>query len=343
MQIKEEKEIEIQDFFELSKDGGIYEIETPQGWVEIGDLVLKRGKECYLIRTENGRELGGSEDHYVETTNGWINFKDLDVQDTTVFTNNENDTVIAKEYIGIEDTYDLEVKNDEHKYYANGIVSHNTGKTVICRTLAKELSISVLYVLPSHLNVPNGIQKVCEMAKDLAPTLLILEDIDYIAKDRDEFGDNWQSIELMNKLDGIEEFGDIITIATTNLIEKVEKAMKNRPGRFDRVIEIPLPNDECRKLMFIKFTENFILDNIDINKLVSETEGLSGAYIKNICETAALLAIDRNRADKDSKITIIDIDFCDAISEINDEDLSSSSDFKKNTRIARPIGFKHKK
>ena len=338
MQIGEEKEIEIQDFFELSKDGGIYEIETPQGWVEIGDLILKKNKECYLIRTESGRELGGSEDHYVETLDGWKNFKNLDVQNTIICTKNGTDQVVAKEYMGIEDTYDLEVKNDDHKYYANSIVSHNTGKTLICKVLAKELPLSVLYVLPSHFNLPNGVGRVCEMAQDLAPTLLILEDIDYIAKDR-EIVDDYRSIELMNKLDGIEEFGDIITIATTNLEEKLEKAIKNRPGRFDRVIKIGLPDKSCREIMLKRFTENFILDeSVKIDSIICLTEGMSGAYIKNVCEMSAILAVDRDHMDN-GKIVIGQKDFEDVIKELNDEDLSSLDDFKKCTGKGGIVGF----
>jgi len=166
-----------------------------------------------------------------------------------------------------------------------------TGKTKVCKCLAKEAMYSVLYTMPSDFTSPNGIRNVCEMAQDLAPCLLIIEDIDWIAQDRSK-GNAAFVMELMNKLDGLESFGDIITLGTTNALGELENAIKNRPGRFDRLINIDLPNPECREQMLKRFTKNFVIDDsVAFDKIAAATEGLTGAHINDLCNTAAIIAV----------------------------------------------------
>lgn len=336
MQIGETKELEIQDFFELSKEGGIYEIETPDGWIEIGDLFLKKNKECYLIRTSEGLELCGSEDHWVESQDGWKALKDIDVQKDLVYTKNGKEEIVAKEYIGTENTYDLEVLSESHRYYANDIVSHNTGKTLICKVLCQELPITVIYILPSDIREPSDVSRICNMASDLSPTLLVLEDIDYIAEDRSNgSGTAWMTIELMNRLDGLEEMNGVITIATTNMVDKLEAAIKNRPGRFDKVITIPEPDSSCRRKMIHKFTEKFSIEGIDIDGLVKKTKGMLGSYIKHLCEYAAILAIEEGSYNENEIAVIAEKHFEEAIAEVKNKDFSVASEYEEK----RPMGF----
>ena len=70
MEINETAEIQISDFFALvEQDGGVYEVETPQGWIEIGDMKREQ-KECFFLRTADGLSLGAGNDHLVENQNG---------------------------------------------------------------------------------------------------------------------------------------------------------------------------------------------------------------------------------------------------------------------------------
>jgi cell division protease FtsH len=148
-----------------------------------------------------------------------------------------------------------------------------TGKTVLCKILAKEVDATVIYAMPDHLKNISDIKRICEMAKDLAPCMLIIEDIDYIAEDRDHSPNKGAVIELMNYLDGVQEFKDVVTLATTNAVDILEGAIKNRPGRFDRVISVPNPNNECRLKMFQDFTARYSMqESIDFGDLVKKTK-----------------------------------------------------------------------
>jgi ATP-dependent Clp protease ATP-binding subunit ClpC len=146
-------EIKIKDFFELTeKDGGTYKIKTPSGYRLIGNLFKKTNKDCIRITLSNGSTLSGSVDHLVEVSSKSLN-------PTVVFENNaywvslgnitdgefvwtENDglvDVIKYEEIGVHNTYDLEVLDNERKYISNGIVSHNCGKTALVEGLAMKI------------------------------------------------------------------------------------------------------------------------------------------------------------------------------------------------------------
>lgn len=243
------------------------------------------------------------------------------------------DDVVLSEGIGevirsnINDLFSL---RDKFKRFGlsvkRGIILHGppgTGKTKICKCLAKDASYSVLYALPSDFN-PNqgGIRRVCSMAKDLAPCLLIIEDIDWIAQSRFK-GNSSFVMELMNQLDGIESFGDIITLGTTNCLDELEEAVKNRPGRFDRIIKIDKPTQEARKRMILCFTKNFILDKkIDIEKLSQNLDGLTGAHVNDLCTTAAMFAV-RDDSIKEDKLLLKNKHFKEAIKEVKNKDYSS--------------------
>lgn len=126
--------MKIADFFSLAKrKGGQYEVMTPQGWKKLGDFYFKRQKDSYLLRLESGKTLGCSFDHLVMTEGGWKGVEKLDLQNDKVETIDGFERISASEYLGKKDTFDWEVLSDNHAYYANGIVSHNTGKTGIIK------------------------------------------------------------------------------------------------------------------------------------------------------------------------------------------------------------------
>lgn len=94
---------------------------------------------------------------------------------------------------------------------------------------------------------PDGIASIFEMARDLKPSLLFFEDLDLFGGKRSMPGCNSHLLgELMNQLDGVKENNDIVVVATTNDLEAIEPAIKDRPSRFDCVLEVPEIDDGTR-------------------------------------------------------------------------------------------------
>jgi hypothetical protein len=197
-----------------------------------------------------------------------------------------------------------------------------TGKTTVLKIVAKATDCSVVYALPSHLTYPSDVKNVCQMARDLAPTKLLIEDLDHLAEDR-ESGNAGRVIELMNQLSGIEDFDDVETWGTTNCPEKIEAAVKNRPGRFDRVIDLPNPEDEERRQMVLLFTKKWILEDVDIDKIVKQTNKLTGAHMNDLCQTAAGNAIEEESYGADKIAIVKGKHFRAALKEVKNKDYSA--------------------
>jgi ATP-dependent Clp protease ATP-binding subunit ClpC len=155
--IGETANIKIKELFDMvSNNEGTFQILTPTGFKDIGAVYLKKSKIRYKLRLEDGKELIGSEDHLVllDTTNQsddninlnieimdndtWVRLKNLTTND---FVKTENGTfeVVSCEAFDRNDTYDLEVLDEEHKYISNGIISHNTGKSSMADALAQKI------------------------------------------------------------------------------------------------------------------------------------------------------------------------------------------------------------
>lgn len=224
-----------------------------------------------------------------------------------------------------------------------GIILHGspgTGKTQICRALAKESNCSVVYALPTDFQKGNmGVRLVTDMAKDLAPCILIIEDMDWIALDRDA-GRAGFVTELMNQMDGIESFGDIVTVGTTNRKDELEDAVKNRPGRFDRIISIDNPELPERIGMINSFCKSWDISKINVEKIAKGLDGLSGAHIKELCKTAAIHAVCEKSISKNGKKLIINNGhFAKAWAEVKDKDVSSYLETKSRNKKTGSFGF----
>ena len=302
MQVAEEKIISIDEFIDLAEnDGGIYEVETPTGWIEIGCLMKKPDKGCFRLRTQNGNSISASNDHYVETKAGWKKLEDIDAQNDIVLTKDGETSIVAIEDIGVHDTFDLEVLSDEHKYYANNIVSHNSGKTtlgnIVC-TLAP--NNTVIWITPEILSentyrAISSIKALYKLADFLSPCIIILEDLDLFGQDRETGGDIMSLGALMNVLDGVNSILNSVTVATTNRLEIIESALRSRPGRFDRVIEIPSLNDKLREKMFTDRLSQWKVDKKAMSFIINCTSEWTGAEVQEFVNSLNLKHISSGK------------------------------------------------
>jgi DNA polymerase III delta prime subunit len=164
-----------------------------------------------------------------------------------------------------------------------------TGKTLMGKVLADMLDVSFLWVSPGHVCVPVAFERICSLARFVAPTCLFLEDLDVYAEDRDVR--SWAGLgELMNQLDGAVENEDIVTIATTNRLELIEKALRSRPGRFDRVVKMEPMDAPCRRRFLGKLLARAVVASADTGYLVEATAEYTGAQIEELANTLYILA-----------------------------------------------------
>jgi hypothetical protein len=174
-----------------------------------------------------------------------------------------------------------------------------TGKTLLGKVLSSILGTSFMWVLPRHIVNQKSFHEMLSIARNVAPTVLFLEDLDLFAEERE--GNKSLGLgELMNQLDGAQDNEDIVTIATTNRLDVIEKALRNRPGRFDRVVEIGPMDELCRRDMLTRLLSRASLEANDMAHLVAATEGYTGAQIAEVANTVYILALDGNNGDENN-------------------------------------------
>ena len=197
-----------------------------------------------------------------------------------------------------------------------------TGKTLLAKAVANETNATFIKVVASEFvkkYIGEGarlVREVFELAKEKAPAIIFIDELDAVAAKRlksSTSGDREVQrtlMQLLAELDGFESRGDIGIIGATNRPDILDPALL-RPGRFDRFIEVPLPNLEGRREILKIHTKNMSFDEeADIDLLVDLTDGLSGADLRAVCTEAGMFAI-RNKRDK-----IAVADFMDAVDKV---------------------------
>ena len=180
--------------------------------------------------------------------------------------------------------------------------SPGCGKTLIAKALASE-SESNFYIIngPEIVNKYYGetearLRDIFKEARDSAPSIIFIDEIDAIAPKREEaFGDVEKRIvaQLLALMDGMSERGNVIVLGATNRPESIDPALR-RPGRFDREIEIGVPNVEGRLEVLQIHTRGMPLAaDVNLRWLASDLHGYTGADIKALCREAALKALRR--------------------------------------------------
>jgi hypothetical protein len=138
------------------------------------------------------------------------------------------------------------------------------------------------------------VQAVAQMARNLAPSMVVIEDVDLIAETRGQpFSPTGPLLfELLNEMDGLRDDCDVIFALTTNRPDILEPSLAARPGRIDLAVELPLPDAEGRRRLFALYARGLELRDVDLDALVARTEGVSPAYVKELLRKAALLAAE---------------------------------------------------
>lgn len=199
-----------------------------------------------------------------------------------------------------------------------------TGKTLCARAVAHETNATFIRVIGSELVqkfIGEGARMVREifmLAKEKAPAIIFIDELDAVASHRLDIATSGDRevqrtlMQLLSELDGFETRGQVAVLGATNRPDILDPALL-RPGRFDRIIEFPLPDEDSRKEIFKIHIRGMNTDeNIDFEHLLVVTKDTTGADIKSICTEAGMFAI------RDKRVCVTENDFKRAITKVQE-------------------------
>ncbi|KAM8970335.1 ATPase family protein 2 homolog isoform X2 [Sarcophilus harrisii] len=178
-------------------------------------------------------------------------------------------------------------------------------KTMIAKALANESGLNFLAVKGPELmdkyvgQSERAVREIFKKARAVAPSILFFDELDALAVERGSSSGAGNVADrvlaqLLTEMDGIEQLKDVIILAATNRPDKIDKALM-RPGRFDRIIYVPLPDAATRREIFrLQFSSKPVGPDVDLEELVCQTDTYSGAEITAVCSEAGLLALEEN-------------------------------------------------
>ncbi|MBS3108054.1 CDC48 family AAA ATPase [Candidatus Woesearchaeota archaeon] len=228
------------------------------------------------------------------------------------------------------------------------------GKTMLAKAVANESEANFILVKgPELLNKfvgesEKGVRKVFEKARQAAPTIIFFDEIDSIAPRRGRESDSSVTDRMMNQLltemDGLVELNDVIIIGATNRPDIVDPALL-RPGRFDRVLLVSVPDREARLDILKIFTAKMPLaKNVSLDQLADLTDNYVGADIENLCKEAAIIALRESFNAKEITMTHFKKALEKAKSSITKEDLARYQSIEEEyLRTARGAAMRRDK
>ena len=226
-----------------------------------------------------------------------------------------------------------------------GVLLHGapgTGKTLIAKAVASEIDASFKNISgPEIMSKYYGeseeqLREIFEEAEEEAPAVIFIDEIDSIAPKRGETsGDVERRVvaQLLSLMDGLEERGDVVVVAATNRVDAIDPALR-RGGRFDREIEIGVPDKQGRKEIFQVHTRGMPLtDDVDLDEFAENTHGYVGADIEQLAKEGAMNALRRVRPQIDLESDEIDAEILEGIQV-------TEADLKQAMRGVQPAGLR---
>mmetsp|Transcript_9619 Transcript_9619/g.16152 ORF Transcript_9619/g.16152 Transcript_9619/m.16152 type:complete len:417 (-) Transcript_9619:63-1313(-) len=182
-----------------------------------------------------------------------------------------------------------------------------TGKTMLAKAVANQTNASIIKMVGSEFvqkylgEGPRMVRDVFRMAKEMAPSIVFIDEVDAIATKRFDANTGADRevqrilIELLQQMDGFDQTVNVKCIMATNRADTLDPALL-RPGRLDRKIEFPLPDRRQKRLVFQTLTSKMNLsEDVDLEDFVQRPEKISAADIQSICQEAGMQAVRKNR------------------------------------------------
>ena len=215
----------------------------------------------------------------------------------------------------------------------SGVLLHGppgTGKTMLAKAVANETDATFIKMAGSELVrkfIGEGarlVRDLFELASERQPAIIFIDEIDAIAAKRTESKTSGDAevqrtmMQLLSEMDGFDDRGEVRIIAATNRFDMLDRAIL-RPGRFDRLIDVPNPDVEGRERILEIHTEEINLaDDVDLAAFAAEIDGLSGAEIASLTTEAGMFAI------RDNRTTVEQQDLYDALEKTDQAEETGS-------------------
>ena len=226
-----------------------------------------------------------------------------------------------------------------------GVLLHGppgTGKTLIAKAVANEIDASFHNISgPEIMSKYYGeseeqLREIFEEASEEAPSIIFMDELDSIAPKREEAGGDVERrvvAQLLSLMDGLEERGEVVVIGATNRVDAIDPALR-RGGRFDREIEVGVPDRDGRKEILQVHTRNMpLVDGIDLDEYAENTHGFVGADLESLAKESAMHALRRIRPELDLESDEIDADVLNSIQV-------TESDFKEAMKGIEPSALR---
>ena len=179
------------------------------------------------------------------------------------------------------------------RHLRRGLLLHGppgTGKTLTAMYLAAAMPDRTVVMLTGQ--TLGAVGTSIDLATALQPAMVVLEDVDLVAMDREYEPTNAILFELLNGMDGLDEDHDVLFVLTTNRADLLEPALAARPGRIDQAVQLPLPDADGRRRLLRLYGQGLDVTLDDDSPLIAALEGVSPAFIRELLRRAALLAAE---------------------------------------------------
>ncbi len=304
------------------KNGNVFCVGVKKGLedkLDAGDEILLEQKNLTVIR-KLGKIKNYDVEKFVIMEKPTVSWKDIGG--------------LEKQILELKEVIEMPLKNPE-KFRKIGIVPPNgvllhgppgTGKTILAKAVANSTDATFIEIVGSELVqkfIGQGaklVKSIFQMAKEKAPTIIFIDEIDSIAATRVEMGTSGERevqrtfMQLLAEIDGFDPLGDVKIIGATNRLDILDAAVI-RPGRLDRLVEVDLPGKGGAEQILKIHTKNMKLEkDVNISKIVSALDEMSGAEIRAVAVEAGYFAMRAGR------VTIKMKDFEMAVSKVRDEE-----------------------
>ena len=165
------------------------------------------------------------------------------------------------------------------------------GKTHGAQYLMSQLTETTIVQLAG--NTLHMIGAACSVARTLQPAVIVIEDVDLIAEERDMYeGSHPLLFQLLNEMDGLAEDADVVFLLTTNRADLLEPALAERPGRVDQAVALEMPDLEGRRRLFALYRAGLDVDESRLDSVLNRTDGVTASFLKELLRRAAVLAAE---------------------------------------------------